>query len=72
MYFLIEFDCSLKLFFLPLNGFAIFILKNGNRDIYSLVLSFQKKLLCLNISMSMIKKISEEKEEPLETSLSRK
>ena len=39
MSFLIDFDCSLKLFFLPLNGFAIFILKNGNRDIYSLGLS---------------------------------
>ncbi len=39
MYLLIDFDCSLKLFFLPLNGFAIFILKTGNRDIYSLGLS---------------------------------
>ena len=70
MSFLIDFDCSLKLFFLPLNGFAIFILKNGNRDIYSLGLSI---LVVIIISKYLYeydkKKISEEKEESLETLL---
>ena len=70
MSFLIDINISLKLFFLPLNGFAIFILKNGNRDIYSLGLSI---LVVIIISKYLYeydkKKISEEKEESLETLL---
>ena len=70
MSFLIDFDCRLKLFFLPLNGFTIFILNNGNRDIYSLGFSI---LVVIIISKYLYeydkKKISEEKEESLETLL---
>ena len=69
MYLLIDFDCSLKLFFLPLNGFAIFILKTGNRDIYSLGLSILVVIIMSKYLYEYDKKISEEKEEPLETLL---